>query len=128
MEQGGGVIMNFLNRCNGRHEPCKKLSEASFQLYCQHASKARADFGSLGNGATTFDYNTRSYHLGRRFLDDNAVLCRIESALSGGLFQKPVADIDIDAEFQKDPYAWCLDALRDCASADHWYTFEKDYG
>ena len=21
-----------------------------------------------------------------------------------------------------------LDALRDCASADHWYTFEKDWG
>ena len=21
-----------------------------------------------------------------------------------------------------------LDALRDCASADHWYTYEKDWG
>jgi hypothetical protein len=86
------------------------LSEAAFQVFCQHKGKARAEFRANPPA------DGRDYHLGLRFLDDNTVLARIESAIAS------------EAEFLADPYAWCLDALRDCASADHWYTFEKDYG
>lgn len=29
--------------------------------------------------------------------------------------------------FSDDPKAHVMDALRDCASADHWYTYEKEW-
>jgi hypothetical protein len=117
--------MDFLNRCNGSHSPKPRLSEAAFKVFCAHKEKARKDFLFLAAeckakrncyGDYPFTYEGRDYYLGYRFLDDNTVMDRIESAITD------------EAEFLANPYAWCLDALRDCAGADHWYTFEKDWG
>jgi uncharacterized protein YciI len=113
--------MKFLNRCNGTSSNRKQLSKEAFNVYCATVADARAVFrkaaaeheDSLRRG---FTFEGHELYLGRRFLDDNTVLARIESALAH------------EAEFTADPFAWCMDALRDCASADHWYKFEKDYG
>lgn len=54
------------------------------------------------------------YHFGSRFYADDTVMFRIKSVAS-------------ESEFMLDPYAWIMDGLRDCAGADHWYAFEKDW-
>lgn len=112
--------MQFLNRCNGTSTKRLRLSSAAMRVYFEHKDKARADFRALaekcGEGRRGFTFDGSDYYFGYRFLDDNAVLGRMESVLKS------------EAEFLADPYAWCLDALRDCASADHWYRFEKDWG
>lgn len=118
--------MNFLNRCNGTRGAAK-LSNAAFKVFCQHSKAARDAFkAALASGELD---PLGNFELGLRFLDDNSVLARIESAICDA---EPLLASDVqgggEAEFLADPQAWILDALRDCARADHHYTHEKDYG
>ena len=73
-----------------------------------HINQARYDFREL-------NLDPDRYYTSVRFNDDETVLGRIRSAVTD------------EAEFQTNPKAWIMDALRDCASADHWYTFEKEW-
>ena len=103
--------MEFLNRCNGSCSQQVKLSNATLYAFAANLPLARSEFmAQMPNGRDT------GYYYGPRFADDQTVLARIQSALKD------------ESEFTTDPMVWCLDALRDCASADHWYKYEKDYG
>ena len=90
-----------------------------------------------------------SYHVGSRFNDNDNVVVRICSALSKvareeylnnkqGYLNKPMSDSDelllqgivnsfVDSLSGREMDMIILDALRDCASSDHWYTFEKEW-
>ena len=85
------------------------------------------------------------YHSGTRFNDNKAVCTRICSALTTAarisLFgTQLVVDMDekiplfegviksfVDSLSGKEMDIIILDGMKDCASADHWYTFEKDW-
>ena len=57
---------------------------------------------------------TREVEFGSRFGSDSAIFSRVAHAATEG-------------EVLADPMAWALDALLDCASADHWYMHEKQW-
>jgi len=86
------------------------------------------------------------YHAGSRFTSDENVTNRICSGLyeaaihevtgkhwpyraSEGEFVQTVLIIEnfIENISGKDMDALILEGMRDCASADHWYTFEKQW-
>lgn len=71
--------------------------------------QGRLDFSNLLLNGLKGDFE-----FGNRYYDNETVLDRIESAAT-------------EYEFLENPDGWVMDALRDCASADHWYTYEKQY-
>lgn len=52
---------------------------------------------------------------GGRFRDNRRLVIRMQSGFT-------------EAEFLLEPELIIYDALKDCASADHWYTYEKEWG
>ena len=89
------------------------------------------------------------YHSGSRFNDDDDVVVRICSALSRvarkeylnnktAYLNKDMSESDelmlqgivnsfVDTLSGREMDMIILDALRDCAASDHWYTFEKEW-
>lgn len=77
------------------------------------------------------------YLAGRRFKENIVVAYRFFSAVNnafigGGYDLKKPEDLEEINNFIKnlsgsDMNALILDSLRDCASADHWYTYEKQW-
>jgi len=86
------------------------------------------------------------YHSGSRFNDNETVCTRICSALTtaarisvfgnemvadmediGELLLEGVIKSFVDSLSGSEMDIIILDGMRDCASADHWYTFEKDW-
>ena len=60
------------------------------------------------------------YHAGTRFLDNEAVLLRIYTALQNNSINEEY--------FQEDEVEYLVaEGLRECADADWYYTFEKNY-
>ena len=91
-----------------------------------------------------------NYHAGRRFNNNDDVVIRICSALSEAarkeyldnktslsrhnyisesdeLLLQGIINSFIDSLSGREMDMIILDGLRDCASADHWYTFEKEW-
>lgn len=82
------------------------------------------------------------YHIGRRFTDDETVATRICSGLveyaeqrlykeSGqsapALIVEQYIDALVNSLSGSEMDQMILEAMRDCASSDHWYTFEKQW-
>lgn len=99
--------MKFLFRCHGMCTDCALSSEAGAAVLAVLPEARTAFRDYAADKADTYDF-------GSRFSDDSVVAQRIATAATEG-------------EVLRDPLAWVLDALRDCASADHWYTFVKEY-
>lgn len=106
------TLMNFLNRCNG-YDLSPRMTTTTRQVLDQVLPEAREAFRAFASSDLG---RAGRYELGYRFDSNDTVERRITSA------------IEAEAEFLADPRAWALDALRDCAEADHWYTYEKDWG
>jgi len=76
------------------------------------------------------------YHSGRRYnsVEDNAyrlvtgIARQVSSYLNDDLLIEMHVGAILDNLTIDEKVYMVLDALRDCASADHWYTFEKDWG
>jgi hypothetical protein len=78
-----------------------------------------------------------NYYFGTRFNDNNAITIRICSALvSESKIELRSADPDliegyiktfIDSLKGSEMDELIIDGMRDCAGADHWYTFEKEW-
>ena len=77
------------------------------------------------------------YAMGRRFLDNEMVAVRLLSAINSSFRN---VDVNLDEESGKkivntfvqslsgqEMDAFILESLRDCASADHWYMYEKQW-
>ena len=87
------------------------------------------------------------YHPGRRFNDDDTITTRICSAITRAAIDLhfPYSDVQggldsneelllegviksfVDSLSGSEMDIIILDGMRDCASSDHWYTFEKDW-
>jgi hypothetical protein len=85
------------------------------------------------------------YHAGIRFNDNETIAIRICSALTSEAynshFKKPLHIAEehenlllegiiksfVDSLSMSEIDIIILDAMRDCASSDHWYTFEKEW-
>lgn len=103
--------MDFLNICNGYRLGSPRFSQTARSVFQVLVAQARIDFkeamaSETGPGGR--------YELGYRFENNDDVLTRIESATT-------------EDEFLGNARAWILDGLRECASADHWYTYEKQW-
>ena len=83
----------------------------------------------------TKDKNT-DYHRGRRFekVEDNAfrLITGIAEHVSSYMEDETLIEMHVASILKmlstEDKVTLVVDACRDCASADHWYTFEKDWG
>jgi hypothetical protein len=78
------------------------INEARIEFLKDHPSK---EWGRSGE-----------YYPGVRFNSNRDVLIRIVSACPTREF------------FEGNKTAWIEAGLRECASADHWYQYEKDWG
>ncbi len=92
-----------------------------------------------------FPKNDPDFYAGRRFLDNETVVTRISSALtaaaSAEYFKKASHEINendvaalemailafVESLSGSEMDKLLVEGLRDCASADHWYTFEKQW-
>jgi hypothetical protein len=104
--------MDFKNRCNGYSFAAIKFGEGTVATFKMRLGMNRERF--IDYMATPAAKQDDKYDAGSRFFNDMTVLGRIESAAS-------------EAEFLADPDAWTLDALRDCASSDYYYNYEKSW-
>lgn len=76
------------------------------------------------------------YYAGSRYnrIDDNAyrLATGIAKQVSSYLDSDELIEMHVGAVLNNltidEKVYMVLDALRDCASADHWYTYEKDWG
>ena len=83
----------------------------------------------------TVDPNV-DYHQGRRFnsVEDNAyrLITGIAKHVSEYIPSSELVEMHVGAILpmltMEEKVTLVADACRDCASADHWYTFEKDWG
>lgn len=75
------------------------------------------------------------YHTGERFLDDESVTTRICSGLVELASNISNPHNTIEENIESFVYSLSgpeldqiiLEGMRNCASADHWYTFEKEW-
>lgn len=75
------------------------------------------------------------HYYGSRCKDDSTIAARIFTALQSYANQKfedrLLAEMWINSQIEnmpaKDLNVLITEALRDCSSADHWYTFEKEW-
>jgi len=80
--------------------------------------------------------NWGDYHPGTRYsnVEDNSyrLVTGIANHVSTYLNSDELIEMHVGAVLNNltidEKVYMVLDALRDCASADHWYTFEKDWG
>lgn len=79
--------------------------------------------------------NSYDYHQGRRFLDPESNATRLITGLgnychsyleSDELIEMHLGAILSNLTFEE-KVILVVDACRDCAGADHWYTFEKEW-
>jgi len=76
------------------------------------------------------------YHQGSRFNYVDGVTSRLVTGLGEWAWKKfeneELAEMNIkhilETITKEDAITIVVDAHRDCAGADHWYTFEKDWG
>ena len=77
----------------------------------------------------------RDYHTGRRFNSNENLATRLASGLGNYIFNEfqneELTQMYIASLFERLTYSekqtLVVNAARDCASADHWYEFEKEW-
>jgi hypothetical protein len=104
--------MNFLNECNGIHHGYAEHSNVAKVVLLAVYGPALEKFKAYVGGRTNHD---TQMEIGRR--------CQFEGVLDRLLG----FDILGVHAAMGTPEEWVLDALRDCASADYWYAYMKDY-
>jgi hypothetical protein len=124
-------------KCNGWGSYCTLISKENqnaIQTFVSVYRKAE-DFENLVS-EMAINRPSDDFYFGRRCKEDDTITGRITSALgSYAMLQwdnsKELAEMWINAQIEmftgKVMATLVKDALRDCAGADHWYTFEKDW-
>ena len=75
------------------------------------------------------------YYKGQRFLEEGAIVSRLITGIGNLLHSKFNDDLLVEMNAKhiletitnEDAITIVIDAHRDCASADHWYMFEKEW-
>ena len=128
--------------CNGvggyGYQAVQKHKDA-IQEICQEVRDLLGDTlwdKMIEHSKETGRYDSLGYHAGRRFsnVEDNSY--RLISGIAKHVYSYMQDDNLIEMHIgailpmltMDEKVYMVLDALRDCASADHWYTFEKDWG
>ena len=104
-----GCLVNYYRtpiECNGYVHPQNQFSDKAI-------GKLK---GIYLIAKTKFEINTPAgeFHFGRRFNSVDSVIGRIQSATT-------------EEDFVNNSWEWVWAALEDCAAADWWYTYEKEY-
>lgn len=124
--QTNTFLATIPNWCNGLAFPLADFKPGTLRVLQSAIPVARQWFKA--NVKPNDEYpEDLGYWFGRRFNSDQDVIDRIRGA-SMGKFLGPDNRRPTDDEVMADVDRWVLSALKDCASADHWYMFEKDYG
>lgn len=123
-------------KCNGFGSYSNIISKVNQDTILTYISMYRKveDFEQLVNGIAAAD-STTDYEYGPRCKNDQAITDRITSALAEHAIEKlevkELAEMWINSQIEmlsgKNMTVLIKDALRDCASADHWYTHEKSW-
>ena len=111
--------MNFINKCNGIDVGSSVTPEAKAAVKAVF-DEARAEFRCFVQDNPTFDHTDGADHHRMRYLGTQCSLSGVLARLGG-------FDILGYHAIYGSPKAWVLDALRDCASVDYWYAFEKEW-
>lgn len=110
--------MNFIGKVNGIDLQAAKLSPEAQEAVTAVLPQCREDFRAMmvpnrfQDDVGSIPGLSGDFYCGGRFSSDTRVMDRLR-----GWSDEVLAN----------PKAWVMDALRDCASADHWYTFEKEW-
>lgn len=102
--------MNFLGRCNGYKTLTPAFSNVAVEKVVDCLPEARL----MMLGYFKEKEHELRLEAGHRFHSDQSVVERI-------------ASVATEQEFMAQPMDWVVDALRDCAGADYWYTYEKQW-
>ena len=123
-------------KCNGAGGYSNLVSDENKNVIKTYVSVYRnvEDFTELVSQMSKTDQSDR-YFYGSRCSSDAIITERITTALGEYSFQKlqdnELAEMWINSQIEmlngKDMTILVKEALRDCASADHWYDFEKTY-
>lgn len=127
-------------KCNGvggsGYQAVLKHKE-QIQSICQEVRDLLGDklWDKMIKQASEVDIYT-DYHSGIRYnsVEDNAyrLVTGIAGHVSSYLDSDELIEMHVGAVLNNltidEKVYMVLDALRDCASADYWYTFEKDWG
>jgi len=100
----------FKFRCNGIFLDGAKLSPKAAQAVADIFPVVKKDFEAMMDGG--YIDGVGNVYFGSRSCV-SGVLDRLK-----GFYSEDVLT---------DPYGWTMDALRDCAQADYYYAFEKDW-
>ena len=121
--------------CSGYQAVLKHKDQ--IQSICQEVRDLLGDklWDKMIKQASEVDTYTE-YHSGSRYnsVEDNAyrLVTGIARQVSSYLDSDELIEMHVGAVLNNltidEKVYMVLDALRDCASADHWYTFEKDWG
>lgn len=102
----------FLGRCNGFNAGARRnLSKEAQAVLEKTLPEARAAFKDLLHNPA---FKAQPMLCGWRFEDNDSAMDRVGTVAHSN-------------EVLANPMDWALDALRDCARSDHWYTFEKEW-
>lgn len=107
--------MNFIGKCNGISLNGRKLAEEESRLVMKVFPKVFAEFKNYVQGP---GYDPRA-DMNPDLRLDIGERCR-----PNGVFDR-LRGHDITASFTIEE--WVADALRDCAGADYWYNYEKEW-
>ena len=125
------------NGIGGRGYQAVLKHKDQIQAICQEVRDLLGDklWGKMIKQASEVDTYTE-YYAGSRYqgVEDNAyrLATGIAKHVSTYLKDDLLVEMHVGAILNNltidEKVYMVLDALRDCASADHWYTFEKDWG
>jgi len=124
-------------KCNGSGYGVSLISKENRNAIQTYVSVYRktTSFEEIVNEIATRD-TSNDYLYGSRCKEDSSIADRINHALGNyavNQFEgsKELAEMWINAQIEMFTGATMThlvkDAIRDCASADHWYTYEKEW-
>lgn len=136
-----------MNQFNYKEIKCNGIGGSGYQAVLKHKDQIQSIcqevrdllgdrlWDKMIEHASTIDTYT-DYYAGRRYseVEDNAyrLITGIAKHVSSYLNSDELIEMHVGAVLNNltidEKVYMVLDALRDCASADHWYTFEKDWG
>lgn len=120
-------------KCNGISGSIISKSNANVIETYVSTYRQLVDFSDIVNEMEDDGWD---HHYGSRCRDNSSIAARITSGLSSYAIELFESDIElasmwINAQVEmfsgSTMTALVKEALRDCSSADHWYTFEKEW-
>lgn len=123
-------------RCNGLGGPGARAARKSHDLIEKIVNEVREELGLNEIWSRIVAADPKGdYHQGSRFNYADNVTSRLVTGLGEWAWKKfeneELVEMNVkhilETITKEDAITIVIDAHRDCASADHWYTFEKEW-